>query len=194
MFTFTEDNDFDDDQLATCIQQSKDSSFALAATLMTPPAHQHYLTLEELKMAHSSCWLCGCNWQQDHVSLDCQECGGYALTRPCPKCDGKCKQQWERNITLTHDHHRASWIGQCQLSPSTTTTTSSIKTTSSSSLDSQAKTTTTTTSTATMLTPKDLHGCCKRSGELNNSNGLQKLASSCCSSQTSSAASSDSEQ
>jgi len=80
----------------------------------TPPSQQHqYLTLEELKLAQNSCWLCGCNWQQDHVSLDCPECDGYALTRPCPSCDGKCKQIWRRNISGTHDRHRASWFGQC---------------------------------------------------------------------------------
>lgn len=79
---------------------------------MTPPT-QHYLTIEELRLARNSCWLCGCNWQQDHVSLDCSECGGYSLTRPCPSCDGDCKQIWKRNINETHDNHRATWVGQC---------------------------------------------------------------------------------
>lgn len=74
---------------------------------------QHYLTIEELRTARNSCWLCGCNWQQDHVSLDCPECDGYALSRPCPKCDGECKQIWRRNLNNTHDRHKASWIGQC---------------------------------------------------------------------------------
>lgn len=74
---------------------------------------QHYLTAEELKANLNSCWLCGCNWQQDHVSLDCQECGGYALTRPCPNCEGKCNQIWKRNINKTHNHHTATWTGQC---------------------------------------------------------------------------------
>lgn len=79
---------------------------------MTPPT-QHYLTIEELRLARNSCWLCGCNWQQDHVSLDCSECGGYSLTRPCPNCDGDCKQIWKRNINETHDNHKAIWVGQC---------------------------------------------------------------------------------
>uniref|UniRef100_A0A6G1S651 Protein pinocchio n=1 Tax=Aceria tosichella TaxID=561515 RepID=A0A6G1S651_9ACAR len=76
---------------------------------------QHYLTIEDLKLTRNSCWLCGCNWLEDHVSLDCPECGGYALTRPCPSCDGKCNQTWTRNISATHDRHKALWIGQCNL-------------------------------------------------------------------------------
>lgn len=77
--------------------------------------NNNFLTLEELKSARNSCWLCGCNWQQDHASLDCTECGGYALSRPCPTCDGKCKQIWKRNISATHDHHRALWVGSCSI-------------------------------------------------------------------------------
>lgn len=75
--------------------------------------HQHYLTIEELKLTLNSCWLCGCNWQEDHVSLDCPECGGYAMSRSCPNCDGKCRSIWTRNITKTHDSHKATWVGQC---------------------------------------------------------------------------------
>lgn len=82
---------------------------------MTVATPQHYLTIEELRLARNSCWLCGCNWQQDHVSLDCPECGGYALSRPCPNCDGKCEQVWKRNINTTHDSHKASWTGQCSI-------------------------------------------------------------------------------
>lgn len=75
--------------------------------------NQHYLTIEELRSERNSCWLCGCNWQQDHVSLDCPECDGYALSRPCPQCEGECKQVWRREINSTHDRHRASWVGYC---------------------------------------------------------------------------------
>lgn len=78
---------------------------------------QHYLTIEELRSALNSCWLCGCNWSVDHLSLDCPECGGYSMTRPCLKCDGKCPQLWKRNINATHDHHKALWTGECALEP-----------------------------------------------------------------------------
>lgn len=88
----------------------------ISSSMTTPPSPmQHYLTIEELRLARNSCWLCGCNWQQDHVSLDCPECGGYALSRPCPNCDGKCQQVWKRNINTTHDSHKASWTGQCSI-------------------------------------------------------------------------------
>ena len=80
---------------------------------------QHYLTIEDIKSTRNSCWLCGCNWLEDHVSLDCPECGGYALTRPCPNCDGKCQQRWTRNISATHDRHKALWSGQCKFQQQT---------------------------------------------------------------------------
>ena len=43
---------------------------------------------------------CGVNWHQDHVTLDCVECGGYAMERPCPECDGKCNTMWRRNLSM----------------------------------------------------------------------------------------------
>lgn len=104
------------------ISENQLASNQMYQETMTP----HYLTIEELKSARTSCWLCGCNWQQDHVSLDCPECGGYALSRPCPSCDGQCKQMWTRNINGTHDRHKASWVGECTIAGSTTTTTTTI--------------------------------------------------------------------
>lgn len=74
-----------------------------------------YISIEDLQLARNSCSLCGCNWQQEHVSLDCPECDGYSLSRPCPECNGKCKTVWKRNISATHDRHRAVWLGQCPL-------------------------------------------------------------------------------
>lgn len=41
---------------------------------------------------------CGVNWEQDHVSLDCLECGGYSLERPCPICIGHCRNVWKRDL------------------------------------------------------------------------------------------------
>ncbi|CAD6998435.1 unnamed protein product [Ceratitis capitata] len=42
------------------------------------------LTIEELRQHMGSCFTCGVSWTDDHVSLDCSECGGYSLERPCP--------------------------------------------------------------------------------------------------------------
>jgi len=99
-----------------CPYDEKELHMAAAAAVAASAVCQpHCLTIEELKSTRNSCWLCGCNWQQDHVSLDCPECDGYALSRPCPNCDGKCKQVWQRNISATHDKHRALWTGHCGL-------------------------------------------------------------------------------
>lgn len=136
---------------------------------------QHYLTIEELKLTLNSCWLCGCNWQEDHVSLDCPECGGYAMSRPCPSCDGKCQQIWTRNITGTHDRHKATWNGQCSMSPNKNAGTTTAPTTAPKAAAAAATTITKTKATGTL------------------SHALPS-SSSCCSSQPSSATSSDVEE
>lgn len=59
---------------------------------------EHVLTIEELKLQLSSCFTCGVSWVEHHVSLDCSECGGYALERPCPRCDGHCGATWKRDL------------------------------------------------------------------------------------------------
>ncbi|OQR73557.1 hypothetical protein BIW11_09652, partial [Tropilaelaps mercedesae] len=58
---------------------------------------------------------CGVSWSDNHVSLDCKECGGYALTRPCLACDGQCASLWSRNLAASHDHRQAQWEGRCTL-------------------------------------------------------------------------------
>lgn len=52
-----------------------------------------------------SCFLrrCGVSWSEEHVSLDCSECGGYSLQRPCPLCDGRCHTAWKRDLTMVND-------------------------------------------------------------------------------------------
>lgn len=32
------------------------------------------------------------------MSLDCLECGGYSLERPCPICSGHCRNIWKRDL------------------------------------------------------------------------------------------------
>ncbi|KAL1465874.1 hypothetical protein WDU94_005400 [Cyamophila willieti] len=71
------------------------------------------LSIEELRVHLNSCFTCGVSWYEDHVSLDCGECGGYSLERPCPMCDGRCQAQWKRDLTLTHTTGKAKWSGQC---------------------------------------------------------------------------------
>ncbi|XP_076325887.1 uncharacterized protein LOC143233490 isoform X2 [Tachypleus tridentatus] len=72
------------------------------------------LTLEELRNHYNSCFTCGVSWSDNHVSLDCAECGGYAMQRPCPTCDGQCCSMWSRDMTASHHSRQAKWNGQCK--------------------------------------------------------------------------------
>lgn len=74
------------------------------------------LTLEGLRSHYNSCLSCGVNWSDNHVSLDCSECGGYAMQRPCPECEGVCRSVWNRDISATHSSRQAKWKGHCQRS------------------------------------------------------------------------------
>ncbi|XP_017785552.1 PREDICTED: protein pinocchio [Nicrophorus vespilloides] len=81
---------------------------------------EQVMTIEQLRDQMTSCFTCGVSWADDHVSLDCSECGGYAMRRPCPSCDGTCGSQWKRDLSMSHASSKAKWLGEC----STTTTTS----------------------------------------------------------------------
>ncbi|XP_071517490.1 protein pinocchio isoform X3 [Panulirus ornatus] len=82
------------------------------------PAHvaEPMMTLEDLRSQFNSCYTCGVSWSDNHVSLDCRECGGYSLERPCPLCDGKCRNSWRRDISMSHSVGKAHWEGECGLS------------------------------------------------------------------------------
>ena len=71
------------------------------------------LTFENLRSLYRSCYKCGVNWHERHVTLDCSECGGYSMSRPCPQCEGKCGSLWLRDIRATHENHAAVWTGVC---------------------------------------------------------------------------------
>ncbi|XP_034670222.1 protein pinocchio isoform X2 [Drosophila subobscura] len=71
------------------------------------------MTIEELRQHMGSCFTCGVSWTDDHVSLDCSECGGYSLERPCPLCDGQCGVQWKRDFAMSHACSQARWVGVC---------------------------------------------------------------------------------
>ncbi|XP_068915444.1 protein pinocchio [Tenebrio molitor] len=73
----------------------------------------HVLTIEELRLQMTSCFTCGVSWSDSHVSLDCSECGGYALERPCPECDGVCGAVWKRDLSMSHASSKARWEGKC---------------------------------------------------------------------------------
>ncbi|KAL1139286.1 hypothetical protein AAG570_006272 [Ranatra chinensis] len=69
-----------------------------AGSYLTPETT--VLSIEELRLQLNSCFTCGVSWQDDHVSLDCAECGGYSLERPCPICEGHCSAVWKRDLTM----------------------------------------------------------------------------------------------
>uniref|UniRef100_A0A1B6FP82 Protein pinocchio n=1 Tax=Cuerna arida TaxID=1464854 RepID=A0A1B6FP82_9HEMI len=77
------------------------------------------LSIEELREQIYSCFTCGVRWLEDQVCLDCKECGGYSLERPCLRCDGNCDALWKRDLTMSHACGKARWNGQCQLECST---------------------------------------------------------------------------
>uniref|UniRef100_T1GVL4 Protein pinocchio n=1 Tax=Megaselia scalaris TaxID=36166 RepID=T1GVL4_MEGSC len=78
------------------------------------------VSIEELRAQMVSCFTCGVTWTDDHVSLDCAECGGYSLERPCPLCDGKCGVLWKRDFTMSHACSKAKWHGVCSIYPEAT--------------------------------------------------------------------------
>ncbi|KAH0952530.1 hypothetical protein HN011_002084 [Eciton burchellii] len=80
-----------------------------------PQYQDTILTIEELRAQLNSCFTCGVSWSAEHVSLDCSECGGYSLERPCPLCDGRCHTTWKRDLTMSHASGKARWIGECGL-------------------------------------------------------------------------------
>ncbi|XP_037052250.1 protein pinocchio isoform X1 [Bradysia coprophila] len=71
------------------------------------------ITIEDLRAQMGSCFTCGVSWTDDHVSLDCSECGGYSSERPCPLCDGNCGMVWKRDFNMSHTSGKARWLGVC---------------------------------------------------------------------------------
>lgn len=75
------------------------------------------VTLESIKINYNTCFTCGVNWSEEHISLDCAECGGYAMQRPCMRCNGSCGQVWSRDLAASHNLQRAEWLGECGIAP-----------------------------------------------------------------------------
>ncbi|KAJ8950602.1 hypothetical protein NQ314_007828 [Rhamnusium bicolor] len=80
----------------------------------SPQVHSEaVMTIEELRNQLNCCFTCGVSWADSHVSLDCSECGGYALERPCSACDGICGAKWKRDLSMSHASGKARWTGEC---------------------------------------------------------------------------------
>uniref|UniRef100_A0A0A9XD94 Chaperone protein DnaJ n=3 Tax=Lygus hesperus TaxID=30085 RepID=A0A0A9XD94_LYGHE len=91
------------------------SSFSSTEELSSYLGTEPVLSIEELRLQLNSCFTCGVSWTEDHVSLDCSECGGYSLERPCPTCEGHCSAVWKRDLTMSHACGKARWTGSCGL-------------------------------------------------------------------------------
>lgn len=64
------------------------------------------LNLEDLKIQlGNSCLSCGVCWELNEFSFDCKECGGYSITKPCPKCNGNCGNIWTRDSSMVSDYY-----------------------------------------------------------------------------------------
>jgi len=94
---------------------SSQSLSSMDSTISAEDLIHEMVTIEGLRTLYNSCFTCGVSWHQNHVTLDCIECGGYAMERPCPQCDGRCGEVWRRNLTASHDNHKAKWEGECKL-------------------------------------------------------------------------------
>jgi hypothetical protein len=63
------------------------------------------------------CTSCGADWVAGGWSDGCEECGGGALSRSCPLCQGRCGAIARRAVIDSNDEGCAHWIGACGLAP-----------------------------------------------------------------------------
>ncbi|CAO1306100.1 unnamed protein product [Diamesa serratosioi] len=98
-----------DVHISTFEQQRND----LCSLILKDFASDTMLTIEDLRAQLGQCFTCGVSWSEGHVSLDCQECGGYSSDRPCVTCEGACGQMWKRDFSLSHACSKARWVGIC---------------------------------------------------------------------------------
>ncbi len=61
------------------------------------------------------CATCRADWTAGRFSATCDECGGGAMQRACPVCEGRCGEVWRRAVLDSHDSGRAHWAGRCGL-------------------------------------------------------------------------------
>ena len=61
------------------------------------------------------CSTCGVNWANNKFTDNCLECGGFALKRFCPICDGKCSSIWRRQVSMSNAYKEAFYKGCCKM-------------------------------------------------------------------------------
>ncbi|XP_076335837.1 uncharacterized protein LOC143239007 [Tachypleus tridentatus] len=107
-------NESDQDREAT-FSQDVDSFCPTTEVSDDTLAVKNGVTLEKVCEDYTSCLTCGINWEDEQCSLFCDECGRYAMYRPCPGCDGQCGSRWRRDVAATHRDRWARWKGRCRL-------------------------------------------------------------------------------
>ncbi|XP_038051401.1 protein pinocchio-like [Patiria miniata] len=63
----------------------------------------------------NKCISCNATWSDGQFTPGCQECGGYALSRPCPICSGRCQAVWNRDTYMSNKMKSPFWNGDCRL-------------------------------------------------------------------------------
>lgn len=59
------------------------------------------------------CSSCTALWSKGQFTENCLECGGFALTRSCPQCNGKCSASWHRQVAMSNAYKEPFYSGGC---------------------------------------------------------------------------------
>lgn len=97
------------------LEQISLAEYHKQATDYTKASVQSLISSPEYQRMQTRCQLCWCLWSEDQSSANCIECGGYAMSRPCPLCQGQCGAIWTRDVYMSHGNYEAHWDGDCLL-------------------------------------------------------------------------------
>ena len=99
--------------------------------LVTSPEYQKHVTrcrmwettYSKPRLRFSSFWVrnyvcsrCWSVWYLGQFSSNCEECGGFGMSRPCPVCEGRCGEEWKRDVSLvshsiyTQAYNNKTWV------------------------------------------------------------------------------------
>ncbi|XP_074656797.1 uncharacterized protein LOC141910007 [Tubulanus polymorphus] len=96
-------------------QQISLAEFEEEGRVLTKAAVAELMQTEQYQKMVNTCSSCHACWLYQQITADCRECGGFAIQRPCPVCDGRCMQTWTRDPKMTHSFQKAHWNGKCAL-------------------------------------------------------------------------------
>ncbi|KAJ8020931.1 Protein pinocchio [Holothuria leucospilota] len=100
---------------ATFAQQISPEEFDRQKVVYTKQAVAELQNSEEFKRWLQKCSCCSSSWYDGQFSTQCQECGGFAMSRPCGICLGHCGATWYRDIDMSHKMKEGHWNGKCYL-------------------------------------------------------------------------------